>query len=320
VNIALLGLGFMGATHLQALREMVGVRVAGVVTRDVRKLPEGLGCLTLEGALADRTIDAVDICLPTHLHAPVALAALRAGKHVLVEKPMALDVASAESMIGEAERQGRVLMTAHVLRFWPAFVALAEAVCCNRYGGVRHARFERRAAVPGWGAWLLDPAFTGGGAFDLLIHDADMCLRLFGSPEAVAALRYENAGAGTSLLDAQLYYPEMVAHISGGWEHPGTFPFRMEYTVTFEAASVEYGSMGRPATLYSAAETQPLESGERDPVAASYAAEIAYFVDCCRAGRAPEVCPPRESARAVALMLLLLKAAEQNGEKIACRI
>jgi len=133
-------------------------------------------------------------------------------------------------------------------------------------------------------------------------------------------VRYENGEAGTSLLDAQLFYPEMAAHLSGGWQHAGAFPFRMEYTVTFERASVEYASAGRPATLYAAAETRPLESGEGDPMGASYAAEIAYFVDCCRTGRPPEVCPPRESARAVALMRLLLEAAERNGEKITCRI
>lgn len=310
----------MGATHLEALRRTPEVRVAGVVTRDARKLPDDLRCLTLEAALADPAIDAVDICLPTHLHAAVAMDALRAGKHVLVEKPMALNFPAAEAMTEEAGRQGRVLMTAHVLRFWPAYVALRETVRGGGFGRVRHARFERRSAVPGWGAWLLDPALSGGGAFDLLIHDADMCLQLFGAPAAVAAVGFADGGAGPSLLDAQLYYPEMVAHISGGWQHPGAFPFRMEYTVTFQQASVEYTSSGRLATLYSAAETRPLESGEGDPVADSYAAEIAYFADSCRTGRAPEVCPPRESARAVALMQLLLEAAQRNGEKIACRI
>ncbi|HTX37906.1 MAG TPA: Gfo/Idh/MocA family oxidoreductase, partial [Bryobacteraceae bacterium] len=142
MNLALIGFGFMGATHLEALRRTPEVRVAGVVTRDARKLPDDLRCLTLEAALADPAIDAVDICLPTYLHASVALDALRAGKHVLVEKPMALDFPSAEAMAAEAGRQGRVLMTAHVLRFWPAYVALRETVRGGAVGRVRHARFE----------------------------------------------------------------------------------------------------------------------------------------------------------------------------------
>ncbi len=311
-------MGFMGATHLEAWRKLPGARLT-VVTRDPAKVPEGAGWLSIEAALADPSIDAVDLCLPTYLHAAVATEALRAGKHVLVEKPMALDFASAEAMAAEAERQGRILMTAHVLRFWPAYIALRDTVRGGQFGGVRHARFERRSGIPAWGPWLLDNALSGGGAFDLLIHDADMCLHLFGSPEKVAAVSYTKP-AGATLLDAQLYYPDMVAHISGGWETSGAFPFRSEYTVTFERATAEYASSGRPATLYTAEETRPLESGEGDPVAASYAAECAYFAECCAAGRAPDVCPPRESARAVALMRLLVEAAQRNGEKIECNI
>jgi predicted dehydrogenase len=314
MNIALIGFGFMGTTHLKALGQVPGAHVAGVVTRDAGKVTDGLRCLSLEEALADASIDAVDICLPTHLHARVTIDALRAGKHVLVEKPMALDASSARAMAAEAERQKRILMTAQVLRFWPAYVALREAVRGNQFGFVRHARFERRSAVPGWGPWLQDPALSGGGAFDLLIHDVDMCLHLFGPPSAVAAVRSEE------LLDAQLYYPGMVAHISGGWQNAGAFPFRMEYTVTFEDATAEYSSAGRPATLYGAKETVPLEPAVADAAGDAYAAEIAYFANCCYTGLAPELCPPLESADAVALALLLLHASQRNGEKIECTI
>ena len=300
----------MGAAHLEALRQMPDERVAGVFTRDRGKIGGGLRSLSIEEALADASIDAVDICLPTHLHAPVTLDALRAGKHVLVEKPMALDAASAREMAAEAERRGRILMVAQVLRFWPAYAALRETVRGGRFGGVRHARFERRSGVPTWGAWLCDPALTGGGAFDLLIHDVDMCLHLFGRPSAVSAVRYQE------LLDAQLYYADLTAHISGGWQPDGDLPFRMEYTVTLESAAIDYSSHGRPATLYSAEGAAAIETSTADP----YGAEIAYFAACCRAGRAPELCPPAESADAVALTLLLLRAGLRNGEKIACEI
>jgi len=223
---------------------------------------------------------------------------------------MALDTASARAMVEEARRARRVLMVAHVLRFWPAFVAMRETVRGGRYGAVRHARFERRSGVPMWGAWLQDPSLTGGGAFDLLIHDVDMCLHLFGKPVAVSAVRHQE------LLDAQLYYSDLTAHISGGWQPVGEFPFRMEYTVTLERACLEYSSLGRPATLYAAGETKALEIDAVD----AYAAEIEYFAACCGEGRAPEMCPPAESADAVTLALLLLEAARRNGEKIACWI
>jgi len=325
MNLAVLGLGFMGTTHLRALRQVSGARLAGVLTSDPRKLadlqPGVARYERLEDVVADPHIDAVDICLPTHLHANVTLEALRAGKHVLVEKPMALDGESADRMAAEAQRQSRILMIAHVLRFWPAYVGLREAVRGRRLGAVRHARFARRSGVPRWGPWLLDPALSGGGVFDLLIHDADMCLQLFGKPAEVAAVRYSGTGAAADLLDADLYYPDLVAHISGGW-HPGAeFPFSMEYTVAFEEATADFSSAGRRATLYAAeGPPQPLE-GDAEPGAdGPYAAQIRYFTECCQTGRAPELCPPHESADAVKLTLSLLEASRRNGEKIACRI
>src|SRR4029453_15552505 len=108
------------------------------------------GYSDLDALLADPNIDAVDLCLPTDLHESVAVAALRAGKHVLVEKPMALDGASADRMIAEAARAERVLMTAQVLRFWPDYTRLRDAVRSGQHGPLRFAVFRRRCAAPGW--------------------------------------------------------------------------------------------------------------------------------------------------------------------------
>src|SRR5580704_11052059 len=110
MRVGVLGRGFMSKTHLEALTEIPDVDIAA--QREIAKV------------IADPSVDAVDICLPTNLHAPVALEALQAGKHVLVEKPMALDVAVSWQMIARAKKQKRVLMVAHVLRFFPMYVAL----------------------------------------------------------------------------------------------------------------------------------------------------------------------------------------------------
>jgi predicted dehydrogenase len=190
--------------------------------------------------------------------------------------------------VAEAERCGRILMAAQVIRFWPQYAALRED------GTIRSAIFRRQCGVPNWGGWLLDPARSGGGAFDLLIHDADFCLHLFGKPEAVSAAGWNE------VLRANLFYRNgAVAAIEGGW-YPGDVPFSMSFTAIGESATVDY----RPA-------------GDGPD---AYAAEIQYFTDCCRAGRQPERCPPRESADAVKLMRLLLEARKRNGEKLPCTI
>ncbi|SPE38715.1 Oxidoreductase domain protein [Candidatus Sulfopaludibacter sp. SbA6] len=334
VRVAILGLGFMGSTHAKVLREIRGAELAAVCDSrdgDLTAVSGNLGgpgekldfsdvtrYRQLDPVLADPRIDALDICLPTDLHEPVAIEGLRAGKHVLVEKPMGLDGFAVDHMLGAAIRYKRVLMTAHVLRFSPPYIALRQAIQREGLGRLRFAMFRRRCAAPGWSAWMLDPRKSGGGVFDLLIHDADMCLHLFGKPEAVAATGYCDPDAGIDCIDAHLFYPHGgIVSITGGWHHPGAYPFSMEYTVTLDGATIDYSSSCRAPTLYAPGRPAEILDGEtRD----GYAAEIECFIESCRTGRPPEICPPRESADAVKLMLLLVEARTRNGRKILCSI
>lgn len=337
MRIAVLGLGFMGSTHLKALRQVPGAELAAVYSSDARKLSGDLTAIqgnlggpgekldfsgvrgydNIAALLADPAIDAVDLCLPTDLHESVALAAFAAGKHVLVEKPMAPDGAAAGRMVEAARQAGRVLMAAHVLRFLPEYMALRQAISSG-LGRMRFAMFRRRCAAPAWGGWLLDPARSGGGAFDLLIHDADMCLHLFGAPQAIAASGASDPAAGIDCLSAQLFYADGgVAEIAGGWYAGAGYPFSMEYSVALEGGSIEYRSGGLVPTLYprgSAALPLPLETAD------GYAGEIAHFVECCREKTAPWLCPPEESARAVRFLRLLLDARERPGVRMPCNL
>ncbi|MEO7143821.1 MAG: Gfo/Idh/MocA family oxidoreductase [Bryobacteraceae bacterium] len=338
MKVAVLGLGFMGSTHLKALKQVPAAELAAVCSNDERKLAGDLTAIQgniggpgealdfsrvrkyrqIEDVLADPEIEAVDICLPTHMHAPVAIEAVRAGKHVLVEKPMALDAAACARMIDEARRHGRVLMTAQVLRFFPEYQALADALRAHRAGIIRNALFRRRCAAPAWSKWLADAGQSGGGVFDLLIHDVDMCLHLFGLPDAVSATGFEDMSRGIDLITAQFFYANGgVAVVSGGWQHPKSYPFSMEYTVTGDDGTVEYSSAGRAPTLYRAdGEWEALALPAHD----GYAAEIAYFIECASGGRMPEICPVEESADAVRLTRLMLEARNKNGEKIECKL
>jgi predicted dehydrogenase len=237
---------------------------------------------------------------------------------VLVEKPMALDVESCEGMLAAARSAGRVLMVAQVLRFFPMYKALYDSVRSGGLGAPRFAAFRRRCAAPAWSEWLADPKQSGGGAFDLLIHDVDMCLWLFGKPEWVSANGHEALGSGIDLLAAELHYPEgWSAFITGGWHHPKAYPFTMEYTVVMDRGTVDYSSQGRPPALYGADGCEkPLSAPDAD----GYAAEIEYFIGCCDSERRPEACLPEESATAVAMMRLLLESRSRNGERLQCEI
>ncbi len=325
----------MGGMHLAALQSIPAARLVAVYSRDERKLSGDLSAVggnlsgaggiydfsslkkyrNLEDILNDREIDAVDICLPTNLHADVTVAALLAGKDVLVEKPMALDLDSSLRMLEASRSASRILMVAHVLRFFPEYQVLSNAIASGQYGSVRGAIFRRRCAAPAWSGWLGDPAKSGGGVFDLLIHDADICLHVFGKPESVSAIGYESLSDGIDIISARLHYKNaLTIELAGGWHHPKTFPFTMEYTVVMDEGTIDFRHETRAPTLYTrTGDETAIPLGTRD----GYAAEIEYFVQCCQSRHQPTLCLPAESAAAVGLMKLLLQSREENGTSIA---
>jgi predicted dehydrogenase len=336
MNVAVLGLGFMGSTHVKAWQSVPGARLAAVMSSNERKLAGDLTSIegnlgggtgdmmdftdvrkyrSVDAALADPDLDAIDICLPTDQHAPTAIAALRAGRHVLVEKPLALDFAGASEVVAQAEQSARTLMAGQVLRFVPAYRLLTREL--ETAGPVRSAFFRRRCAAPAWSRWLGDPARSGGGVFDLLIHDADYCVSLWGMPDRVRASGYEDMAAGIDVIHAELMYPGMGPVIlTGGWHHPKSYPFSMEFTVVSEKSTFEWSSGAGAFLQYSRdGNMYQREPGDADP----FAAELAYFTGCVREGRKPDFCPPVQSALAVALMRLILTSRGRCAEEIRCK-
>lgn len=325
MRIGVIGLGFMGMTHVKALTQIATAELAAVASSDPTKLSGDLrqvgGNLGIQGELFDFSrvhkftdwrdliaspeIDAVDICSPTHLHETMAIAALEAGKHVLVEKPLALTPEGAQRVLDAARRTGQTFMAAQVLRFFPMYQALKQA----DLGRPRSAFFRRRCAAPAWSQWLLDPAQSGGAVIDLLIHDIDLCLHLFGQPTAVSATGAQDLAKGIDVLTGQLHYPHLDSVVvSGGWHHPKSYPFSMEYTVVYDQGTLEYSSAGRPVTQYLAdGSHNPVELPDKD----GYVEEIRYFIDCCLSGNPPTLCPPSESVEAVRIAHLLHQARAQ---------
>ena len=191
--VAIIGTGFMAQTHLAAYSRLQSADIRYVVGRRLdaaEALAEGVGAegvVGLDVVLADSDVDLIDITVPTPLHRDMAVAAFKAGKHVIVEKPIASDPSQADEMIAVARLSGRRLFVAHVLRFWPAYVRVAEAVKSNRLGRPLYARAYRLASPPRWAAWLSDRKQTGGAAVDLGIHDVDFLNSIFGAPRSVQA-------------------------------------------------------------------------------------------------------------------------------------
>lgn len=321
--------------HLKAIRNIPHATLAAVVSEDPVKLSGDLSAIAgnlggpgekmdfsnvaqyrrIEDCLNDGNVDAVDLCLPTQLHEPVAAAALRAGKHVLVEKPMAISSADTDTMLAAAKASGKTLMVAQVLRFVPAYRKLREAILSGDVGKPIQATFRRRCAAPFWSSWLSDPKRSGGAIIDLLIHDIDFVIHTFGEPESVSAVGKEDLSRGIDIITATLHYADNLnVIVQGGWYHPKAFPFSMEYNVVCEGATFEFSpSVPEPAQYLEDGSQKPLPLPDED----GYEAELAYFVECIATGKAPEFCPPEGSAAGVKLANKLKEARERNGERLS---
>jgi predicted dehydrogenase len=205
IRVGIVGIGFMGWIHWLAYQKMRGVEVAAISTRDKRRLagdwrgiqgnfgPPGeqidlanvAAYADVDDLLADKRIDLVDIALPTYLHADVAIRALRAGKHVLCEKPMALRLSDCKRMVAAANKSKRLLFIAHVLPFFPEYQWALKAINGGKHGAVLGGAFRRVIADPLWAKNFWSPEHIGGPMLDLHIHDAHFIRLLFGMPEAV---------------------------------------------------------------------------------------------------------------------------------------
>ncbi len=311
VRIGIVGVGFMGMIHYLAARKLQGARVEAICSRDEKKLagdwrdirgnfgPRGevmdLSALrkyrSLDELLADPNIDLIDVCNPTHLHPDTALRALRAGKHVLVEKAIALTPADADAMVEAARKAGKLLMVAHVLPFFPEFAYAAGAIRSGQFGKVLGGHFKRVISRPDWSADIGDAAKTGGPAVDLHIHDTHFIGLVCGVPRHVFAVGLTQGDAVTYLTTSYLYGPGGPAiTCSSGAVAMKAREFVHGYEIYLERATLTYESGTCPLRVLHAdgrSEDPALPGG--DDATTAFTAEIQAAVEGVRAGREPDL-------------------------------
>lgn len=134
-------------------------------------------------------VEAVVICLPNNMHHEVAIAALKAGKHVLCEKPMSYRTDWAQNMVDAANEAGKIIQIAMVSRFRPETQWLHKKVLAGDFGKVYYGRahYIRRSGIPGWGSWFTRKITAGGGPLiDVGVHGLDLIWYLMGKPQPIS--------------------------------------------------------------------------------------------------------------------------------------
>jgi predicted dehydrogenase len=201
---------------------------------------------------------------------------------------MALTAEECDQMISASREADRVLMVGQVLRFWPEYLHLEDFVKSGKHGKVIAATFVRRCGLPDWSKWLPDEKRSGGALLDLLVHDIDQALFLFGVPAKVTA----KSLGGPDSVSASLIYPGgPEVRIQGGWFAPET-EFSMSFQVRAERGELLLNAGG-------------LRMND---------------VQCCRSNKQPERCLPQDSAKAVKLALALKESRSKGGEQIPCAL
>ena len=210
VNVAVIGLG-MGWAHLDGYSKHPDCTVSAICdvskerldrVGDHFKIPASRRYASVEALLAaakDLKLHAASVVLPNAYHEPVTIQVLRAGLHVLCEKPMAMNAAQARRMIATARKARRTLGINLSFRFVPQSRALKDIVDSGRLGGVyyAHTRWFRQRGLPGLGGWFTTKKLSGGGpVIDLGVHRMDLAMWLMGSPQpvAVSAATYDRLG------------------------------------------------------------------------------------------------------------------------------
>lgn len=348
IRIGIIGIGFMGMTHFEGARKLKGAKVAAIATRDPKKLagdwttiqgnfgPRG-GQVNLSKIkryadyhelLADPDIDLVDICLPTDQHEKVALEALAAGKHTLVEKSIALDVKAADRMVAAGLKARRLLMVAHVLPFIPEFRFVDECLRSGKYGKLRSAHFRRVISKPDWSRDMADLKKTGGPGIDLHIHDNHFIGLTCGVPRAVFSRGILEQGFAQYVSTQYLYdEPEKtVSCISGGISAKG-LAFAHGFEINLERATLlyDFNTLGgepvinRPLTLLTAdgKVTNPKLKGGAEWCAA-FTAELQVAVDAVQSGKEPALLSGGLARDALKLCYLEAKSIA-TGKAVAVR-
>ena len=328
-RIGLFGAGFMGTTHGHAYARIPGVEIAVVVDQDLKRAESlakevgGRASSDPKMIFGDPSIDVIDVTLPTPLHPEFAIRGLQSGKHVMIEKPLALTLDEVDSILAAAKKSGKFMMVAHVIRFWPEYMAVMQVLKSGKLGKPLLATSYRMSNMPQWATWFRDPAAFGGAVLDLQIHDLDFMNLLFGVPKSISAIGLKDETGGWNHVVTQIKYSSGFASVEAGSMMPQDYPFTAGLKLMCEKGVIEFHfraggasfELGQPVSYLLVHEpgrpSQPLAFEPGD----GYLNELSYFIQCVNSGTPPARVTPADARLAVQTALASRMSLER-GEAV----
>lgn len=288
IRIGLLGAGAMGRVHAQAYAGIPGAKVVGVYSREAERAAAVAAICGAEACtdpallIYDDDIDAIDVCLPTPVHAEYVLAALRAGKDVFCETPFALCLRDAYIMQEAAREANRLLQVGLLMRSVAAYQHVKDATESGSHG--------RLLSVAAWrlGSYLRPEspgrkAHYGEPSTELMTFDFDFVCWLMGRPATLTASAVQTANGPGEISTLVTYEDGRHATVTASGLMPVGFPFTVGFRALFERAVVEHSSVfdkdGPPTSRFTMADEngpRPVAVQDRNP----YQVELQDFIDC----------------------------------------
>ena len=316
MRYGVIGGGGMARTHAGHVRRLPGAVLAAVaapeIHPDLQYTAAAAGAIVTADAgvvFRDPTIDAVVIATPTDTHAALAIAAMQAGKHVLVEKPLARTVDEAALMVAVAEQTGTKLLCGQVVRYFAEYATAHELITSGAIGNVGVARTARAGAHPPATSWYADTPRSGGVALDLLIYDVDWLLWTFGPVARLYArgLTARHISGRDGVLAVLRFANGVIAHVEANWSYPAGFTTSLE--VAGSDGIVAHTNAG---VVDLRLHLQPGSSAAlaHDPAASEdpYYAQLQGFDTWIRGGAAPRS-TPTESLESLRIALAIAESA-----------
>jgi predicted dehydrogenase len=311
-TFAIIGAGYMARTHAAAFASLgLGGSIRYVCSRRAigtfAEAPGARLVSDLGAVLTDPEVDIVSICTPTTSHRDIAVRALNAGKHVLLEKPIAGTIADSLAISAAAASSGQTLMVAHVVRFFEGYRRARTDVEAGRIGSVVSGRARRLITKPD-SAWWYDEAESGGVVVDVGIHDFDQMNLFLGTPITVTSTSNDPLGPIETTIEYRSGAIGQVLTFAGV---PAGAPFTtslnlvgtdgiLDYEFSADAPTAAGGTSGvNTYRLATAAGSESTTLSSLD----HYARQIDYFLECVLAGTDPIFSPTASAVRALEVAL-----------------
>ncbi len=289
LKVGLVGVGGISGAHIptwEAMEETALVAICDVRPAQMEKYPEKRQYTDLDEMLEKEELDILDICLPTYLHAEVAIKAMNKGIHVLCEKPISLKEEDVTRVYDAAHKNNVKFMVAQVLRFWPAYELVKSFYDNGTYGKLLSGVMSRISRIPqwSWDGWMQDEDRSGLTPFDLHIHDLDFMVYAFGKP-CDSTVHRSKRPEQDYFCATYTFENGAFIHAEAAW-YAGCLPFKSSFRFQFEKAIISnengcltaYLDNGEQVTLDG---NEATNSGVIDlPTTDAYGNEIRYFTDC----------------------------------------